>query len=159
HVLAWKGSVLLRQRQRRLFTALSADPRTREAALELQATTRQIAALSASAKPAREQLERLTQEQELLQANLSGLSATARAAFKADAITPQMLSEALPEGAGLVDYVLYWRSGISYRDGRRNGMAHLVAFVSRKGKRTARIDLGPALKVEDAARQWRAALV
>src|SRR5262249_16167521 len=74
HVLAWKGSVLIRQRQRRHFPALSADPKTREAALELQSTTRQIAALSASSTPAREQLERLTQDQERLQAKLSLLS-------------------------------------------------------------------------------------
>jgi CHAT domain-containing protein/Tfp pilus assembly protein PilF len=155
HVLAWKGSVLLRQRQRRLFTALSAGPKTREAALDLQATTRQIAALSASAKPAREQLERLTQEQERLQAKLSDLSATARAAFKADAITPQALAKSLPEGAVLVDYLFYWRSGVKDKGGKPRWQRHLVAFVSRRGKPTARIDLGPADRAIEAVREWR----
>src|SRR5262249_25166086 len=134
NVLAWKGAVLFRQRQRRLFSALSAGPKTRQAALELQATTRQIAALSVSAKPAREQLERLTREQEYLQAKLSGLSATARAAFKADAITPQTLAKFLPEGAVLVDYLFYWRYGVAYRDGRPNWQHRLVAFISRRGQ-------------------------
>src|SRR5262249_52743832 len=55
HVLAWKGAVLLRQRQRHLFSALSADSKTRKQAEELQAVTRQIAALSASSRTAREQ--------------------------------------------------------------------------------------------------------
>src|SRR5262249_16480167 len=69
------------------------------------------------------------------------------------------LSAALPEGVVLVDYHFYGRYGLAYRDGRPNGVRHLVAFVSRRGKPTARIDLGPAHKVEDAARQWRGALV
>jgi CHAT domain-containing protein/Tfp pilus assembly protein PilF len=155
HVLAWKGAVLLRQRQRRLFTALSANPKTREAALELQSTTRLIAALSAKALPARGQLERLTGEQERLQAKLSDLSATGRIAFKPDAITPQTLAKALPEDAVLVDYLFYTRCGVVYRDGRPNPARHLVAFVSRRGKPTARIDLGPADKAIAAVREWR----
>jgi CHAT domain-containing protein/tetratricopeptide (TPR) repeat protein len=158
HVLAWKGAVLLRQRQRRLFTALSADPKTRQAALQLQATTRLIAALSASNRPVREQLQRLTEEQEHLQAKLSELSAEAKAAFKGDELTPRMLSAALLEGAVLVDYHFYWRWGIPYRDGKTNWVRHLVAFVSRKGKPTARIDLGPAGHVAGAASRWRASL-
>jgi tetratricopeptide (TPR) repeat protein len=158
HVLAWKGSVFLSQRQRRLFTALSADHKTREIALDLQATTRQIAALSASPKPAREQLERLTKEQERLQAKLSELPATARAAFKADALTPQTLATSLPEGVVLVDFLFFWRYDIVHRDGRGNRVRHLVAFVSRKGMPTARLDLGPAARIEGAASKWRALL-
>jgi CHAT domain-containing protein/Tfp pilus assembly protein PilF len=154
HALAWKGAVLLRQRQRRLFSALDTNPKTRQAASELQAVTRQIAALSASPRPAREQLERLTKEQERLQAKLALLSAEARAAFKAEALTPRALSAALPEGVVLVDYHFYRRYGVASREGSPNPVLHLVAFVSRKGRPTVRVDLGPAQKAEDAVGQW-----
>jgi CHAT domain-containing protein len=154
HVLAWKGAVLMRQRQRRLFSALSANPKTREAAEDLQAVTRQIAALSASERPARERLDALTEAQERLQARLSGLSSEAEA-FKASPPTPQALAKALPEGAVLVDYLLYWHHG---KAGEPETQRRLVAFVSRRGKPTARIELGPAEKAEEAVRKWRALL-
>jgi CHAT domain-containing protein len=159
HVLGWKGSVMMRQRQRRLFSSLSAGSKTREAAQRLQATTRQIAALSASSSPARERLEQLTKEQERLQAELSGHSEEARAAFRAKPLTARELAEALPEGAVLVDYLFYWHHGVAHRDGKTNGVRHLVAFVSRRGKPTARIDLGPAEKVVGAVRKWRRLLL
>jgi CHAT domain-containing protein len=159
HTLVWKGSALMRQRQRRLFAALSKSPKTREAAEELQLTARQIAALSASSRPAREQLQKLTERQEALQAELAKASAEARATFKAEAITPQALSKALPEGAVLVDYLFYRRQDITCRDGRPNGLWHLVAFVSRRGKPTARIDLGPSHRAVRAALTWRGLLL
>jgi CHAT domain-containing protein/tetratricopeptide (TPR) repeat protein len=159
HVLAWKGAVLVRQRQRRLFSALAALPKTREAAQRLQAVTRHIAALSASPRPAREYLERLTKEQEGLQVRLSLLSEDAHVAFKARPLTPQALSASLPGGVVLVDYLGYWRSDVTYRDGGRNRVLHLVAFVNRKGKATARIDLGPADRAADAIIEWHRQLV
>src|SRR5262249_31408266 len=152
HALAWKGAVLLRQRQRRLFSALSSRPKTRKAAEELRATARQIATLCSSARPVREQLERLTREQERLQAKLALLSAEASAAFKRKPLVPKALAQALPEGVVLVDYLFYRRKGTTYRDGRANWMRHLVAFVSQAGKPTIRVDLGPASRVEDAVR-------
>jgi CHAT domain-containing protein len=159
HVLAWKGAVLLRQRQRRLFSALSAGPKTRGLALELQAVTRQIVALSSSSGLVRAQLEKLTEEQERLQAGLSRLSAEASAAFEAEALTPRALSSLLPEGVVLVDYFVYERGGIAYRDGLRNRQLHLMAFVSRRGKPAARIDLGPADRAAVTMYQWRSQLV
>jgi tetratricopeptide (TPR) repeat protein len=159
HVLAFKGAVLLRQRQRRLFSALSAGPDTRQIARDLQSVTRQIAALSASSRPVREQLERLTGEQERLQSKLSLLSTEADAAFTAQTLTPKALSQALPEGAVLVDFLFYTRHGVVYRDGRSNRLRCLVAFVNRKGKPTARIDLGPADRAAEAINRWRLSLL
>jgi CHAT domain-containing protein len=159
HALAWKGAVLMRQRQRRLFSALSSDPKTRKATEELQAVTRQIAVLSASTRPAREQLKTLTAEQERLQAGLSKLSAEANSAFKAKALTPAAISEALPEGTVLVDYHFYLRDGLTFRDGTPNIVEHLVAFVTRSGKPLVRIDLGPAQRATEAVRQWRGQFV
>ncbi len=152
HVLAWKGAVLQRQRQRRLFAALSAGPRTREAAEGLRRVTRRLAALSASASPSAEGLKALTDEQERLQAELAGRSEEARAAFKEG---PPDVSAALPDGAVLVDYVVYWRHAAKVKGGERR----LLAFVCRKGGPTARIELGPASAVEEAVRRWRPALM
>ncbi len=159
HALAWKGAILLRQRQRRLFSALSDDPETREAAGRLQEVARQIAALSTSARPSGAELDRLTGEQERLQIRLSGQSASARAAFEADALTPRALADALPEGAVLVDYLAYWRHGPARKDAEARWERHLAAFVSRKGRPPVRIDLGPARNVAEAVGRWRAALL
>jgi tetratricopeptide (TPR) repeat protein len=159
HVLAWKGAVLLRQRQRRLFTSLSTDPKTRQATIELQATTRRLAALSASSRAARKQLEEMTLQQERLQAKLSGLSNEAKAVFGDQTLSPEALAKSLPERTALVDFLFYNRAGIVYRDGKPNGVRHLVAFVSRKGRARVRVDLGPANKVADALLLWRKALI
>src|SRR5205823_3363794 len=72
HVLGWKGAVLLRQWQRRLFAALSTDPATREKAGRLRQVTRRLAALAGSASPSVEKVEGLMREQERLQAGLAG---------------------------------------------------------------------------------------
>src|SRR5262249_27902043 len=134
-------------------------PKTRKAAEELRATTRHVAALSASSNPAREQLQRLTREQERLQAELSEFSDEARAAFEEKPLAPQAVSAALPQGRGLVDCLLYWRYGTTYGDGRRNRGGHRVAFVSRRGRPTVRIGLGPADRALDAVHKWRKLLV
>src|SRR5262249_54784810 len=144
---------------RRLFSALAADPKTRQAARQLQAATREIAALSASAKPAREQLEKLTREQERLQAQLSLLSAEAKAAFRAEGLTPKALSQAVPEGAALVDYLFYRRLEAKGKGGRPTWQRRLVAFVSRRGKPAERVDLGPADNIAEAVDSWRASLL
>jgi CHAT domain-containing protein/tetratricopeptide (TPR) repeat protein len=157
HVLAWKGSVLMRQRQRRLFSALSVNPKTREAAEELQAVTCRIAALSSSMRPAPEELDELTRRQERLQVRLSGLSADAHA-FRAKPLTPEAVAKALPAEAALVDYLIYVRSGFKSKDGRPRSERHLVAFVTRRGKPTARIDLGRSDKAEGLIRDWVASL-
>src|SRR5262249_37340765 len=129
-----------------------------EAAARLQTAARQLAALSRSPRPARTQMEQLTLAQERLQAELSDLSSEAHATFKQKALTPQALSNSLPEGVVLVDYLFYWRSA-RFRDGRSNMVRHVVAFVSRKGRATSRIDLGPAERIEDAIARWRPLLV
>ncbi len=157
HLLAWKGAVLLRQRHRRLFARLAADPAAREAAERLRQATGEIVALSSSPTPRRERLQSLTAEQERLQAELSRLSADSRAARDAERLTPRALADILPAGAALIDFHFFWQN--TRQAGRLSGERRLVAFVLRKGEPPARVDLGPAGPIEDAIAAWRALLV
>ncbi len=158
HLLAWKGAVMLRQRQARLFARLSADPATRKLADDLQATTRRIAALAASPTPPREAAERLTSEQERLQAELFRRSAAAREAREKEAPSPKALADALPEDAALIDYLVLRHHGLPDKDGKTDGPRRLIAFVTRRNKPPARVDLGEAGRIEEAVQRWRALL-
>jgi CHAT domain-containing protein/tetratricopeptide (TPR) repeat protein len=148
HVLAWKGSILVRQQRRRLFLRLASDDKTRAAARRLQAITRELAEVRASTETSRERLAALEKEQDEAQAKLSDLSAAFRESLE-ERITPTVLAKSLPEEAVLVDYLFYGPPG------KRS----LAAFVHRRGRACARIDLGPAAPVEMAAAAWRALLL
>jgi CHAT domain-containing protein len=149
HVLAWKGSVLLRQQHRRLFLRLAKDALARREAERLQAVTARLAALRSSPAATRARLEALEREQEEAQAELSRLSAAYREAREAERPLPEALAKALPEGAVLVDYLFH---------GRASGRS-LTAFVHRRGKGPVRVELGGAGRVEEAVRGWRARLL
>ncbi len=158
HLLAWKGAVLLRQRQRRLHARLAASPATRDAAERLRQVTLELAALSAAPRPGL-RLGTLTTEQEALQAALFRLSAEARDARDEARLTSASLSAAIPGGAALVDYVVHWQAGLLDKDGRPVDERRLTAFVLRKGEAVARVDLGPVGPVDAAVLAWRAHIV
>ncbi len=144
HVLAWKGQVLLRQQQRRLFLRLSGDAEAGAAAERLGSVTRQLVALRQSPDATRERLAALEQEQDEAQARLSKLSTAYREARETER-KPEALAKTLPDGAVLVDYLFHHEG--------------LAAFVHRPGKAAARFDLGKADAVVAAVRGWRADLV
>ncbi len=141
HVLAWKGSLLLRQQRRRLFLRLSRDPGSAAAAARLEGVTRALAALRSSPTATKERLDQLREEQDEAQAELSKLSAAFRATRERERVTPGSLAKALPEGAVLIDYLFYHD--------------RLTAFVLRRGRTAVRVDLGRAAPVEEAVREWR----
>ncbi|MBY0232866.1 MAG: tetratricopeptide repeat protein [Gemmataceae bacterium] len=145
HVLAWKGQVLLRQQQRRLFLRLDRDPKAKPAAEALLAATRRLAALRSSPAPTRERLAEAEKEQEQAQARLAGLSADYRKAREEKPVSPEDLAKTLPEGAVLVDYHFYGTK--------------LAAFLHRRGKQCVRVELGKAAPVEEAVAEWRTRLV
>ncbi len=158
HALAWKGTVLLRQQERRLFLRLTADAQTQAAAERLRSATRRLAALRLS--PAATGLDELGREQEEAQAELSRLSADFRAARVKERLTPETLAKALPEGAVLVDFLFHWAGGIKDRpDAVARGERRLSAYVHRRGAAPARLDLGAASAIESAASKWRADLI
>ncbi len=145
HALAFKGAVLARQQQRRLFVRLSADPATREAAESLQEATRQLATLRLAPTASRARLEGLGRKQEAAQAELSRLSADFRAQRGRGRLTPEAIAASLPEGVALIDYVAH-------------GSYH-TAFVYRKGRPPARVPLGSHLPAREAIARWRPQLV
>ncbi len=145
HVLAWKGSLLLRQIERRLFLRLASDPAARRESERLRSVTRELAFLRYSPDATRSRLDPLEKEQEQAQARLSRLSAAFGAARERQNVTPEALAKALPEGAALVDYLFY--------------SDKLVAFVHRRGKTPARVELGKAAPAALAVQEWRALLV
>ena len=141
HVLAWKGSVLLRQQQRRLFLRLAPDSETRAAAERLQAVTRRLVALRQSPSAAKAKLDEAEKEQDAAQAGLARLSEAFRDERGRERPSAEMLARALPEGVALIDYLFYHD--------------RLAAFVHRRGKPAVRIDLKSRALIEQAVLEWR----
>jgi CHAT domain-containing protein len=157
HALAWKGSVLLRQRQRRLFLRLAADEETRGAAEALQSATRRLAALRFSQAATRAKLEALQKEQEDAQAELARLSEAFRSQREKERPSAEALAASLPEGAVLVDYLFYRRYGV--KGGKPTSEGRLLACVHRKGRAPVRVSPEAAADdVERAVREWRGQL-
>ncbi|MBY0230012.1 MAG: tetratricopeptide repeat protein, partial [Gemmataceae bacterium] len=144
HVLAWKGQVLARQIQRRLFVRLAADPEARAAAAHLQDVASRLASWRGSPGVTKAGLAALEQEQEKAQAALARLSAAFRAARSKKKPDPAALAASLPEGAVLVDYFFHGQE--------------LSAWAYRRGREPARIALGDAAPVAEAVRRWQAQL-
>ncbi len=149
HVLDWKGAVLARQAQRRVYARLQADPLHRLKAIALMDATRQLAAAHASAAFTAEHGP-LSNLKERLERELAGASAEFRAARRR--VTSAGLAASLPEGVALVDFYSVHRLAI------RPGLDRLTAWVVRRGRPAARVELGLSLPVALAVRAWRAAL-
>jgi CHAT domain-containing protein/tetratricopeptide (TPR) repeat protein len=155
HALAWKGSVLLRQQQRRLFLRLAQDAKTRAAAEALQSATRRLAALRMSPSATKEALDALQAEQEEAQAALAKASAAYGEQQDRERASPAEFAKSLPDGAALVDYHFYIRTVVVGKGRQSRFDWHLVAFIHRRGRPAARIDLGPAPRMVDAIDAWR----
>ncbi len=146
HALAWKGALLLRQQERRLFLRLDDDPAARMAAEALQSVTRRLAALRLSPAATKARLDALEKEQEEAQAELSRLSAAFREAReKEERPTPERLAKALPPDVALVDYHFHIRG--------------CTAFIHRNGKTAARAPLGAADEIDKEVKAWRSELL
>jgi CHAT domain-containing protein len=141
HDLAWKGAVLVRQQQRRLFVRLSGDDAAREAVARLQGVVARLAALRQTPDTPKEEIENLEAEQEAVQSRLSGLSEAFAASRKSAAPDAAAITKLLPEGAVLVDYLFHG--------------GELTAFVHRRGAEPARVDLGDAKPIDEAVTTWR----
>ncbi len=155
HVLAWKGSLLLRQQERRLFLRLADDPETRAAAQALQDATRRLATLRLSTSATKEGLDALAKEQEAVQAALAALSRDFRSRREKGRPTPEQVAAALPDGAALIDFLFFHRFGRNGEGGRPDARAELAAFVHRRGTSPVRIDLGRAATAWAAVEGWR----
>ncbi len=159
HALVWKGAALLRQQERRLFLRLADDPATRDAAGRLQAVTRELAALKLSPSPTLARMKELQEEQERAQAALSRLSAGFREQRERERPSPEALAKALPDGVALIDYHYIGRDAYPARRGQPRPDSRFIAFVTRKGRPTARVDLTAAADLAGVVRAWRSQLV
>ncbi len=154
HALAWKGSLLLRQQRRRLALRLAGSPEASKAGADLQAVTRQLAALRHGPGATRERLEALEAERDEAEARLAKVSEEFRLLRASERPSAEALSRSLPEGAVLVDYFFYWHQGLLDGDGRPRPERRLAAFIHRRGRQTARLGLGGAVAVEEAVSRW-----
>ncbi len=144
HVLAWKGAVFERQRVRREAGGAEAGELLRD----LGRVTCELAAVSLDPLRADPEKARgLARRREAIEARLAGLGADVpRPARRA---TARELADALPADAALVDFLVYRRGD----PGRR--VAHVAAWVVRRGAPVRRVDLGPARPIAEAVTAWR----
>ncbi|HEY7428890.1 MAG TPA: tetratricopeptide repeat protein, partial [Gemmataceae bacterium] len=137
-VLAWKGSVSLRQQQMRLLRRelIAGDPKTAKLFTTLEAATRRLAAL-VNTTPApkqlddyRRRLDEANTEVERRQQELAAVSAPFRKSLEQRRCTPAELCRALPAGVALVDLVEY-RAYTPQAKGHGTWQPRLAAFVVR----------------------------
>jgi CHAT domain-containing protein/tetratricopeptide (TPR) repeat protein len=161
HTLAWKGTVLGRQRQLR---AVADDPKLKPVWNELQSTAARLATLAlAAAEPKttdmethRRQIAQLSAEKERLEAELAGASEAFRQAQKR--ATLEELQAALPADVALVDFLehLQWRPPEDGKKGEGIVQWRLAAFVVRANGPIRLFDLGPPEPIGEAVDRWRA---
>ncbi len=155
HLLEWKGAAFARQLRQRGLTQLkvrAGDDKARALLTRYDEAVRRLAAVSHAPRPARDELAELVREKERLEGELSALGVTLAGTPLARP-DPGAVRAALPEGAALVDYITYrHRTPAASEWG---GGHRLVAFVVRKGRPAARIDLGPKGPLQALVYAWR----
>jgi CHAT domain-containing protein len=164
HVLAWKGAVLLRQRQMRLARA-AGDPNEQRLWQELQTVASTLATQSRMVPPSRtthawrQQLAELTDQKEQLEARLSRLNGEFRQLQTQTRLTPDLLSKSLPKDVALVDLLEYTRIIREPREPNapwNRQESRMVAFLVRLNKPIITIDLGSSAPINSAVHEWRA---
>ncbi len=165
YVLAWKGSVFMRQlwlHERRQLLRESRDPEEVALQILLEDTARRLAAL-AFAGPAtpegedlwRDQIRSLREDKEELEQQLARLG-TSRSGQMETGATPADLQRVLPADAALVDIIEYQaveppdKPGQPWKIERR-----LAAFVVRRDRPVLRRELGALEPITRAIEQWR----
>jgi CHAT domain-containing protein len=166
HVLAWKGTVLERQRrERELRRQLLAqgDPELLRLLDQRQSVVARLATLALANPPARpgvaegrrRELERLSQQEDDLERELAERSDAFRHARSEAEITPDALAAKLPRGSALVDFFEYVH--FSPTPGKRwhfDEERRVVAFVVRPDAPIGCVELGSADTIARAIDAW-----
>jgi tetratricopeptide (TPR) repeat protein len=182
HVLAWKGSVLLRQRRQRLlrhhqemqtasvFAAVNDKDgrpvflmRPRGAAYDaLERVANRLSNLTFAPSDSKQQpedrrqsIQDLTEEKERLEGELAGLGNSLRKVHDTAQLTPEQLQAALPPETVLVDFLEYNHSSPAEPKGRWAFEQRLAAFVVRRDRPVERVELGPIEPIAAAVDAWR----
>lgn len=166
-VLAWKGVVSRRQQtMREMRRALEeANPEIAGLYQQLETAARRLAQRSHAEPRSGEvashglDLDQLSETVERLERELAAKSAEFRRDVESRSRTPADIRQALPAHVALVDLLEYWhfpKVGDSKQSARPT--RRLIAFVSRRGRSTESIELGPAKAIEQAVDDWLAGL-
>jgi CHAT domain-containing protein/Tfp pilus assembly protein PilF len=168
-ILAWKGTVTLRQQtMRRLRRTLEKEGKPEALKLyhDLELATRRLASLSQAGSAGQhpdkgpKELERLSAEIERLEQALAGVNDEFRRGRAKQERSPADLIRALPPRTILIDLLEYnYLTPPPSGKGRFRSERRLVAFVVRRGSPIKRIDLGPTAPLGEAVDAWRRSLV
>ncbi len=162
-LLDWRGAVESIHAEEGLVRD---KPELRQTYEKLNQTRAQIASLafrspaSAGQQEAwTKQMEALRTDKESLERELGLKSAADTRAKRAGRLSPVVLAALIPEGQALVDFFEYthWTPPKEGK-GRFKLERTLLAFVLRKGRATALVELGPAPAITQAVSNWRTAL-
>ena len=156
HVLAWKGSVFVRQQRARQ----SADrPEMAQMLTQLQGVSSRLATLMLAVPDPQQkglwerQLVELGEKKERLEADLSRLGVRPEARR---AMSPDILRAALPPDVVLVDFLEYSRLGpVDVAHSAAREVNCLVAFVMGRDRAVTRLELGSVEPVSQAIDRWR----
>ena len=159
-VFTWKGAVQARQGYMRLGRQ---QPELAPDFEHLRSVSSRLATLAFATPDLkklaayRRQMEELTLEKERLEGELSAKSALFRQQQAQVRRTPAQLQEALPAGTVLVDFLEYthWSPPAAGTKGKLQKEQRLAAFIVRRDRPVARIELGPMDPVSRALDEWR----
>ncbi len=161
-VLAWKGAAAARAEEER---AARGEPALAPLFTRLQAARVRLAALGANTpRPADEgrwlaAFKKVEAEKEETEAAIARGSAGFRLLGSRRRAAPADVSAALPEGAGLVDFIEYEQHlSLPPRKGGPAAERRLLAFVLRRGLPVRCVGLGPSAPIARAVKVWRDAL-
>ncbi len=159
-VFTWKGAVQARQGYARLGRQ---QPELAPNFEHLRSVSSRLATLAFAApdpkKQAayRRQMEELTLEKERLEAELSAKSALFSQQRAKARRTPAQLQEVLPAGTALVDFLEYIHFSLpaAGSKGKMQKEQRLAAFILRRDRPVARVELGQVDPVSRAVDEWR----
>ena len=155
HVLAWKGAHLLRERRLRQWRE---RPEMTPLYAELAAVSAEVSRMglrppTEGDSAAWEQLYARMRRKEDLEFELAARAREFGREDRGRAGDPDALRAALPADVVLVDFVVAFRG---HSQQRRGEGPELVAFVVRKDRPIALVNLGPADRVAQLVEAWRA---
>jgi CHAT domain-containing protein/Tfp pilus assembly protein PilF len=155
--LQWQSRAAVARllRKRRESLARLDDPETKLLAAKLAEARRLLAARLLRPAGDAPGLKALTEAKEALEKKLAERLPHVARERELDRLAPDDLAKQLPEGTAVLDFARYRMPGPADRD----HPWHYTAFVVRRGRATARVDLGEAAPVEEALARWRAGLV
>jgi CHAT domain-containing protein len=161
-VLDWKGAAQARRAEDRLARD---QPELAPSLAQLAQVRNQLANLAFRPPPPgqaetwRQQLTKLREVKEDLEAHLARRSADYRGQTQAERLGPDEAAAALPSETALVDFLVYTHySPPQGGKGPFQGEWRLLAFVLRRGRPVALVPLGESRTIDESVRSWRRAL-